>query len=63
MASKGFVHEYIVKNKESPFEPKVPNAETQEAMAEADAILKVRRARFANAQDIFDALDQEARKE
>ena len=63
MASKAFVREYIIKNKASPFELKVPNEETRAAMAEADAILKARRARFAKAQDVFDALDQEARQD
>lgn len=53
----------IAKDKALPFELKLPNAETRAAMAESRVILKARRARFTKAQDVFDALDQDARKE
>lgn len=43
-----------------PFELRVPNAETAAAMAEADAIVRARRARFDNTGDLFDALEKEA---
>ena len=39
-------------------EPKVPNAETRAAMAEADEIVKAGRARFASAEDMFEALEE-----
>ncbi len=53
----------IAKDKALPFELTVPNAETRAAMAESRTILQARRARFTNARDVFDALDQEARKD
>ena len=37
---------------------KVPNAETRAAMAEADEIVKAGRARFAAAEDMFEALEE-----
>lgn len=37
-----------------PFESKVPNAVTREAMAEADEIVRVHRARLATAAGLFD---------
>ena len=51
----------IAKEKALPFDLKTPNAETRAAMAESRAILKARRARFANGQALLDALDQEDR--
>ena len=39
-------------------ERKVPNAETRAAMAEADEIVKAGRARFASAEDMFEALEE-----
>jgi DNA-damage-inducible protein J len=45
-----------------PFELKVPNSETRAAMAEADEIARTRSARFANAQELFDALEKETSK-
>lgn len=45
-----------------PFELKVPNAETRAAMEEARGMIKSGRARFNNAQELFDALDEEASK-
>ena len=40
---------------------KIPNAETRAAMAEADEIVKAGRARFASAEDMFEALEQTGR--
>ena len=39
---------------------KIPNAETRAAMEETRALAKARGARFSNAQEAFDALDEEA---
>lgn len=49
----------IVADQAFPLELKVPNAETREAMAEADAIMKSGRARFTDAEAMFRALDEE----
>ena len=49
----------VVAEQGLPFELKAPNAETRAAMAEADRIVNARRARFADAAALFDALDQE----
>ncbi|MCC8999142.1 MAG: type II toxin-antitoxin system RelB/DinJ family antitoxin [Candidatus Contendobacter sp.] len=49
----------VVAEQSLPFELKAPNAETRAAMAEADRIVNTRRARFADAEALFDALDQE----
>lgn len=53
----------IAKDKALPFDLKVPNAETRAAMAESRAMMKARRARFTDAQVLFDAIDQEAREQ
>lgn len=52
----------IAKDKALPFELKIPNAETRAAMEETRVMAKTGRARFSGAEDVFDALDQEARK-
>jgi len=52
----------IAKDKALPFDLKVPNAETRAAMEESRAMMKARNARFADSQELFDALDKEARK-
>ena len=44
-----------------PFDLKVPNAETSAAMEEAREMMKQRKDRFANAEELFDALGKEAR--
>ena len=46
----------IVADQAFPLELKVPNAETRAAMAEADEIIRERRFRFANADEMFEAL-------
>lgn len=45
-----------------PFELKIPNAETRAAMEETREMARQRRARFKTAQELFDALDDEASK-
>lgn len=53
----------VVVEKAMPFEIRVPNIETRAAMAEADEIVRARRARFATSQEMFDALEKEAREQ
>ena len=52
----------VAKDKALPFELKVPNAETRAAMEESRAMMKARRARFDDPQELFNALDKETRK-
>jgi len=52
----------IARDRAFPFELKIPNAETRAAMEESRAMMKARRARFSNGQDLLDALDEETRK-
>lgn len=52
----------IAKDKALPFDVKIPNAETRAAIEESRAMMKARQARFADAEELFDALDQEARR-
>ena len=40
-----------------PLELEVPNAETRAAMAEAEEIVRTRRARFVTADELFDDLE------
>ena len=51
----------VAKDKALPFELKVPNAETRAAMEEARALMKARKARFSDGQELFNALDKETR--
>ncbi|MDE0037415.1 MAG: type II toxin-antitoxin system RelB/DinJ family antitoxin [Gammaproteobacteria bacterium] len=44
-----------------PLELKVPNADTKRAMAEVDEMVKNRRARFANADEMLADLERAAR--
>ena len=41
-----------------PFEVRVPNATTRKAMAEAEGIIKNRRARFATPEELFHDLEK-----
>ena len=41
-----------------PLELKVPNAQTQKAMAEVDEVVKTRKARFASADEMFVELEK-----
>lgn len=52
----------VAKDKALPFELKVPNAETRAAIEESRAMMKARRARFNDGQELFDALDEETRQ-
>lgn len=47
----------VVAEQQLPFPLKAPNAETRAAMAEADAIVCTRRARFGTAAELFDDLE------
>ncbi len=51
----------IAHDKALPLELKVPNAETQAAMAESRALMAERQARFRVGRDVIDALDKKAR--
>jgi DNA-damage-inducible protein J len=44
-----------------PFELKVPNAETRAAMLDARETLRLRKGRFKTAEEMFDALNREAK--
>jgi DNA-damage-inducible protein J len=48
----------VVAEQQMPFALKAPNAETRAAMAEADEIVRTRRARFDNASALFDDLEK-----
>ena len=52
------LYKRIVAEQAFPLELKVPNAETLEAMAEGDEILKSGQFRFKDAEDMFKALDE-----
>lgn len=52
----------VAKDKALPFELKVPNAETRAAMEEAREIMKARRVRFNDGQEMIDVLDEETRR-
>ena len=45
-----------------PLELKVPNAKLKQAMAEADEIARTRKARFANAEELFADLEKNTRQ-
>jgi|TARA_R110000823_G_C15822551_1_gene489408 DNA-damage-inducible protein J len=53
----------VAKDHALPFELKVPNAETRAAIEASRATMKAHRARFTDAQEMFDALDQEAHQQ
>ena len=48
----------VVADKQLPFAIKAPNAETLGAMAEADEMIRTRRARFATADALIDDLQK-----
>lgn len=52
----------IARDRALPFELKLPNPETQAAIEESRATMKTRRQRFEKAQDMINALDEEAGK-
>lgn len=49
----------IAAEKAVPFDLRVPNAETRAAMAEADAIIRARNARFGSVGELFDELEKD----
>ena len=52
----------VVAEQQMPFALKVPNVETRTAMAEADEIARMRRARFDTATELFDDLEKNSSK-
>lgn len=48
----------IAAEKELPFTLRVPNAETQAAMKEAEDIARSHRARFGSSEELFASLDE-----
>ena len=52
----------VVAEQQMPFAIKAPNAATRAAMAEADTIVRTRRARFGAAIELFDDLKKKRRK-
>ena len=52
-----FLHR-VVAEQAFPLELKVPNAQTQAAMAEARAMMAARKARFASGSELLDALEK-----
>lgn len=48
----------VVAEQAMPIELKVPNAETRAAMEESRAIIRAHRARYANAQALFNDLEK-----
>lgn len=51
----------VARDKALPLELKIPNAETQAAMAESRAMMAARQARFHEGRTLIDALDKKAR--
>ena len=51
----------VARDKALPFELKMPNAETQAAMAESRAMMAAGKPRFHEGRDLIDALDKKAR--
>ena len=49
----------VVADQAFPLELKVPNAQTREAMAEADRMIAERRARFGGEADLIGSLDRD----
>ncbi|MGA2080466.1 MAG: type II toxin-antitoxin system RelB/DinJ family antitoxin [Holophaga sp.] len=52
----------IADERRLPFEVRVPNATTRKAMAEAEGIIKGRRARFKTPKELFDDLEKTAKQ-
>lgn len=52
----------VAAEKRLPFALRVPNAETRAAMAEADEIARAHRARFHNADELFEILEKDSRE-
>ena len=52
----------VAKERALPFELKIPNPETRASMEKSRAMMQARNARFADAQELFNALDAETVK-
>lgn len=52
----------VVADQEMPFNIKAPNAESRAAIAEGNEIIERRRARFANADELFNELEKNSSK-
>ncbi len=52
----------VVVEKAMPFDVRVPNAETRAAMAEAEATVRARNARFETAQELFDDIESASKQ-
>lgn len=52
----------IVADNEMPFLIKAPNAESRVAIEEVAEMIKTRRARFANADDLFNDIEKNSQK-
>jgi DNA-damage-inducible protein J len=52
----------VVADQELPFAIKAPNTRSRTAMAQADQIIKTRRARFASSDALIDDLEKAPRK-
>lgn len=52
----------VIAEQELPFTLKAPNDDTRNAMIEADEIVKMRRARFETAKELFDDLEKNSCK-
>ncbi len=50
----------VVKDNALPFDLTVPNAKTQAAMRESRAMMKAKKARFTNGEELIDALDKKS---
>ena len=55
-----FLHR-VVAEQAFPIELKVPNAQTQAAMAEARAMMAARKPRFSSGSELLDALEKDSR--
>lgn len=47
----------VTATKSIPFDINIPNATTERAMQEAEEIIAQKQARFANAEELFDAIE------
>lgn len=52
----------VVAEQKLPFVLRVPNAETRAAMAEANEIVRAHRARFNNAEELFESLEKDSQE-
>jgi DNA-damage-inducible protein J len=52
----------VVNDQAFPLELKVPNARTREAIEESRALMQARRSRFADAQSLFDDLEEDVQR-